>query len=118
MTLADCYAAMGADLEGIKRRLPKESLIQKLLLMFPRDKSFEELQQALEAQDYDGAFRAAHTLKGVALNLGITPLAESASALTEALRGGTPSQDPQPLFTQVKGDHQRAIGVIEQLDGV
>ena len=117
MTLAECYAAMGADLEGIKRRLPKESLIQKLLLMLPRDRSYEELKAGLEAGDYDAAFRAAHTLKGVALNLGVTPLAQSAATLTDALRGGAPTQEPEPLFRQVTEDYQRTIHAIEQLDG-
>lgn len=117
MTLAECYATMGADLETIKQRLPKESLIQKLLLMFPKDQSYEQLKAGLEAEDYDVAFRAAHTLKGVALNLGLTPLATSAAVLTDALRSGAPTQDPEPLFRQVTEDYQRAIHAIEQLDG-
>ena len=34
------------------------------------------------------AFRAAHTLKGVAANMGLLRMQEAASALTEALRAG------------------------------
>ena len=42
--------------------------------------------EAMTRQDRTEAFRAAHTLKGVAANLGFSRLTNSASQLTEALR--------------------------------
>lgn len=42
------------------------------------------------------AFRAVHTLKGVALNLGLGSLAHASSQMTEALRG----QDSMPESVQ------------------
>ena len=45
------------------------------------------LADAIEGQDWEAAFRAAHTLKGIALNLSLVRLAEACAAMTEALRG-------------------------------
>ncbi|MDE6402089.1 MAG: Hpt domain-containing protein, partial [Clostridiales bacterium] len=63
------------------------------------------------------AFRAAHTLKGVGLNLSLTKLHKSASAMTEALRGKTDySAEYEPLFEQVKADYELTVSCIRALD--
>ncbi|MDD6903197.1 MAG: Hpt domain-containing protein, partial [Eubacteriales bacterium] len=59
-----------------------------------------------EAGDEEAAFRAAHTLKGVAKNLGFSDLGESASVLTEVLRNRT-FDGASPLFEKVKSDYAR-----------
>ncbi|MCR4856513.1 MAG: Hpt domain-containing protein [Erysipelotrichaceae bacterium] len=51
--------------------------------------SFDDLSRALEADDLDGAFKAAHALKGVSGNLSLTPLYEKVSEITELLRAKT-----------------------------
>ena len=48
---------------------------------------------AVAIKDWESAFRAAHTLKGVAQNLDFGDLGRSAAALTEALRGPKPLED-------------------------
>ena len=45
-----------------------------------------DLEAGIDCGDPEAAVRAAHTLKGVALNLHLSPLAEKASTLTEILR--------------------------------
>lgn len=47
MTLKDCYMQMGADYEETVQRLRSESLIQRIILKFPQDPSYQELCQAL-----------------------------------------------------------------------
>ena len=86
MTLKECYDMFGGDYEDVSRRLPSEKLIEKFFLKFQDDKSYENLQNALKEGDYEEAFRAAHTLKGVAQNLSFKNLGQSSSSLTEALR--------------------------------
>ena len=54
--------------------------------MFPGDDSMQNLTNAMNAGDTTTAFRAVHTLKGVALNLGLGSLAHASSQMTEALR--------------------------------
>ena len=62
-------------------------------------KVFENLKKALEEENLEAAFRAAHTLKGVAQNMGFDNLAESSSVLTEALR----SRKVMPYAEQIEG---------------
>lgn len=73
MTIKQCYQAMGADFEEISQRIPSEAMIRKFAVKFPEDKSFAELTKALEQGDVETAFRAAHTIKGLCLTLGLFP---------------------------------------------
>ncbi len=115
MTLKECYEVMHGDYADMLRRLSSEERVRRLLLMFPRDTSFAQLEAAMEARDYTAAFRAVHSLKGVTLNLSISQLAQSAIALTEALRSGMPPENIDELFADVKKDYHSAITAIEAL---
>ena len=99
MTLKECYDALGGNYEDTVRRLYNEKLVEKFLFKFEEDPSFENLKKALEEEDLEAAFRAAHTLKGVAHNMGFDNLAESSSVLTEALR----SRKVMPYAEQIEG---------------
>ena len=63
------------------------SLFRQLLKRFYEDQGdvLSRLRQALENKDLDTARRAAHTLKGLAGNLGASALQSAAQALEEAL---------------------------------
>lgn len=105
MTLTECYAAMGGNYDEVIGRLRSERLIQKFVLKFLNDGSYDLLCSSMEAKDYPEAFRAAHTIKGVCQNLSFQRLQESSSRLSEALRHGyTPEADG--LLIQVKEDYQ------------
>lgn len=88
MTLQECYAAFGGDYAAVTARLRSEKLVEKFVLKFLSDNSYELLRSSLAEKDYEQAFRAAHTIKGVCQNLGFTRLQESSSQLSEALRHG------------------------------
>ena len=66
MTLQEFYARVGGDYNATLSRLPSEALVKKFILKYPGDPSFAQLKDALAAQDWELAFRASHTLKGVA----------------------------------------------------
>ena len=53
---------------------------------FTEDKSFGNLEKALNEKDYKQAFEEAHTLKGVSANLSLTPLCEAICKVVEDLR--------------------------------
>jgi len=111
MTLQECYAAMGGDFEEVKSRLRSERLVEKFALKFLADPSYDTLTATMASQDYEEAFRAAHTIKGVCQNLSFTMLGRSSSALSEALRGGyTPEADA--LAEQVKAEYQQTAQAI------
>lgn len=115
MELRACYQQMGGDYDAVMARLRQEDRVTKFLKMFLADENFQLLIGSMDAQDWPTAFRAAHSLKGVALNLGIAALADSASALTECLRSGVPAQEPGPLYQTVERDYHRAVSAIQTL---
>lgn len=83
----------GADVEGtLHRFMGNGALFLKFLLKFKDDQNFVLLRNSIEQKDYEEAFKAAHTLKGVSANLGLTPICDSASKLTELLRGKAASE--------------------------
>lgn len=89
-TLREAYGSIGADYDDVRRRLmDNDAMVARFAGKFLEDASFAQLEAALDARDAEVAFRAAHTLKGVAQNLGLSNLYEPASALTEALRTGS-----------------------------
>lgn len=81
MTLEECYTAMGANYQDVLKRFYKSDMIRRFVKMFLQDDSFRLLTDAMAKQDVKEAFRAAHTLKGVCLNLGFDNLSSPAVAL-------------------------------------
>ncbi|MCM1544296.1 MAG: Hpt domain-containing protein [Ruminococcus sp.] len=114
MTLKECYMAFGGDYDGVVGRMRSEALVKKFIFKFKDDPSFSQLQQALEAQNREDAFRAAHTIKGVCQNLGLSKLQESSSRLTEQLRVSLNS-DCFALMQQVTEDYNKTVQAISQL---
>ena len=111
MTLQECYAALEGDYQGVLGRLTSERMVQKFVLKFLNDGSYDLLVRSMEAENYEEAFRAAHTIKGVAQNLSFTALYQSASALSEALRGGFSPEAPA-LAAQVDADYAKTASAI------
>lgn len=116
MTLQECYAAMGGSYEDAVARLRSEKLIQKFVLKFLSDGSYELLCRSMESQDYQEAFRAAHTIKGVCQNLSFDKLSDSSARLTEALRDGW-TESVDGLVEEVKADYQITADAIRAFSG-
>ena len=114
MTLQEFYARIGGDYETTLRRIPSEALVRKFVLKYPGDPSFNLLKDSLAAEDWETAFRAAHTLKGVAQNLGMEHLYQVSSALCEALRGPKPLTDPA-LWPPVEEANAQVLAAIAEL---
>ena len=114
MTISECYRLLGGDYTEATKRLMNDKIIGKLILKFLSDPSFGELEKAMEGNDAPGAFRASHTLKGVAGNLSFSDLFASSSELTEALRGKTGEipEEARDLFRKTGSDYHRAIVAI------
>ncbi len=110
MTLQECYAALGGDYAGVLARLRSERLVQKFVLKFLADGSYDLLKTSLQSGDTAEAFRAAHTIKGMCANLGFARLLASSSELTEALRAG--AVPDAALVAQVDDDYRRTADAI------
>ena len=112
MTLQECYAAMGGNYDEVIGRLRSEKLVQKFVLKFLNDGSYQLLLDSLAAGDREEAFRAAHTIKGVCQNLSLDKLQASSSRLCESLRHGyTPESDA--LAEEVRADHSQTVAAIQ-----
>ena len=114
MKIEECYAQMGADYTAVLGRLQSAALIQKFMLLFPKDPTYQELKQAIADQNGEDAFRAAHTLKGVCLNLGFTSLYKVSAELTEVLRGRE-TEGSDELYEQVKEQYTILTEAIQEL---
>lgn len=114
MDLKECFNAIGGNYDDVMGRLLTEERVKKFLLMFLKDTSFNELKTSLAAQDYDTAFRAAHTLKGICANLGIEKLGKSASEITEALREKD-NDTADKLFLTVDENYSITVEALNQI---
>ena len=115
MTIEQCYQVMGGNYTEVCGRLPSQRLVEKFVRKFLDDQSYAELTAAMAAGDHDAAFRAAHTLKGLAANLGLVQLWQAASALTEALRGSD-MQRASALYPETAAAYREACAAIGELD--
>lgn len=114
MTVKEVYDEMNGDYEGVVHRLMDDNRVQRFLLKFLDDTSYEDLKKAIEAGNCDDAFRAAHTLKGVCQNLGISVLFKSSDELTEYLRKGN-IDGSQELFLKVSEDYANTVKAVSGL---
>ena len=114
MDLKELYDQIGGNYQETISRLPSEPMVKKFVLKYPADPTYAQLQAAIAQKDWETAFRAAHTLKGVAQNLGMDHLYEVSSALCEALRGPKPLTDPA-LWPPVVEANDQVLAAIQEL---
>ena len=83
----DKMAAYGVDTKTtLERFTGDEGLYEKCFYIVLKDKNFEQLGNALSEQNYDNAFSYAHAIKGMVGNMGLTPIYDVVSVITDALR--------------------------------
>lgn len=115
MDIKECYTLIGGDYNDVFSRLSSEKLITKIVKKNIDDTSFNDLKEGLETKNLELAFRGAHTLKGVCLNLGFKQMTAEAIELTEILRSGT-FEGTSELFEKLSQAHNRTIEEIKKLD--
>lgn len=115
MDVKECYEQIGGNYMDVLQRLRNDLRIVKYLAKFVEDQSYEHLCHAIDATDYETAFRTAHTLKGMCMNLGLICLQKSSSALTENLRTGEADEDTAALFEKTSADYFHTITAIQSL---
>lgn len=115
MKLKEFFEEVGGNYDDVLIRLPSERMVKRFVLKFAEDPSYEDLKSAWELSDIPTAFRAAHTLKGTAANLGLDALAVAAANLTEQLRNASdlPSKE---YIDEVDKNYQLTIEKIGLLE--
>lgn len=115
MTIQDVYTELQGDFEDARKRLMNEPMVIRFALKFSADPSMQQLRDAVEAEDIESSFRAAHTLKSVAGVLGFTRLFAVSVALTEQLRPRLYPAD-KALLAAVEEEYDRTIAVLKKFE--
>lgn len=95
------------------RFMGNEELYEKFLNRFTEDESMEKLKICYEEGDLEEAFFAAHTLKGVAANLGLKPLLEPLEQLVEKLRAKEKDDEAKAYFEKTMEKYREVIEIIQ-----
>lgn len=101
MKLKEFYDAIGGGYEAIKQRIPKDDMIEKFVLRFLSEPTYENLCRRIENEEYEEAFRAVHSLKGISANLGFQRLEKSSGILTELLRNSSAEEIDKNVVNQM-----------------
>ncbi len=88
MTIQELYQNIGGDFDQALRVLRVDKLVDKHIRKFTKNGVVENLLAAGESMDAGALFDAAHALKGVCSNLGLTRLSELSSEVCEEFRPG------------------------------
>lgn len=115
MNVREAYESVDSNYDNVLKRLGSEAMIQRFARKFVDDPTFQDLTHALEVKDAESAFRAAHTMKGICLNLGFDKLYEVSAALTEQLRGREIAGS-EAMYQQVVEQYDRLIAAIQSID--
>ena len=86
MDVRQFYIDTKGDYNDALRRMMNDALITRMINKFMSGDAIDSVISSYESKDYRALFSSAHTLKGVAGNLSLTPLFEIASSITEATR--------------------------------
>ena len=115
MSIEDFYEEVGGDYKDIFSRLMNnKELVREFVLMFLKDPSYDELVQQMERKNYEEAFRASHTLKGVCQNLAFTELFKASYDITETLREKN-VEKAEELLEKVKVSYAKTIAGVQKL---
>ncbi len=113
MITKDALVELGVNTaEGIARCMNNETFYLKMVDMALRDKGYDRLLAALERDDLDDAFEAAHALKGVLANLSLTPLLVPVVELTELLRARR-RMDYTPYINTIREQRERFNALLD-----
>ena len=96
-----------------ERFMGNEDLVEKFMLKFLNDSSFEALTKGLEAKNAEDAFKGCHTLKGVTGNLGLDEMRPDVLELTEILRAGS-LEGSEELYQKIKASYDALIGILKK----
>lgn len=90
MTIQELYAAMGGDYDRAIQIMRRDRLVDRTVRRFASSTLCADLMAAGETLESEAMFEAAHALKGVAANLGLTELFALTEVISDEFRPGNP----------------------------
>ena len=117
-TLTDKLAAYGIDyVDAMDRMDNSEDLYKTLALKYLDNDNYAELIAAMDVGNYDDAYKAAHSLKGVSGNLSFKKIFDVSAAVSTALFQGE-YQAAAEMLPDLKAAHDQVIdGLTAWSDG-
>lgn len=117
MTIQELYKNIGGDYEDAISRLVDEKYVKKYIKWFLTDTSFDELMSAKNNnRPEEECFKAAHTFKGVCLNLSLSDLLVDAVPITDHYRasGKIICENLEAHYEELVRKHKIAFEYITQ----
>jgi len=109
------FEKAGVDVtEALERFMNKDDLFDRFMKKFKDDTNLKWLEDSVAQGNVDDAFKAAHTLKGVASNLSLKGLLEPLVPLVEKLRAGE-IDGAEQMLAKVKEAYSDIISAIDSL---
>lgn len=118
MNMTETLEALGVDVAATLNRFSNNApLLEKFVRKYPQDGTFQQIIAAMNERDHRGLENAAHTLKGLAANMGFAKLSKECDVIVKALRGGEQDLDIlQTMIDNVTAEHQKIIAAIDKMD--
>ena len=109
----DALTQAGIDVdEALERVMGNETLLERVMGMYLDDTHFDQLRDAVAANDMDGAIAAVHSLKGTSGNLSMKPLFELANKQLSLFRAGS-WDEAVALMPQLEEAHRAMVAAVE-----
>lgn len=121
MTVKELYDQIGGNYDEVIGRLFTDELVKRILEKFLDDTMCPDLVAAWERGDEEATFHAAHSAKGVCMNLAFTRLGTLASEITEALRpgneGARANADVDALVKELAVEYDKVYSAVKEFLG-
>lgn len=118
MTFDELLVELKIDQEYTLARFSgMKNLLERLLLKFLDDGSMQQLEEALSTNEKDIAERSAHTLKGLASNLGLDELSRRASQCVDTIRSGDLEAACQQ-YPHISEEYERIITILKNYTNI
>lgn len=87
-------------------------------MKFPQDETYKKLEKAVKDQDRSGIEIQAHTLKGVALNMGFDTLGGACSRLVGYVRENEDGEESEitEMFGQINQEYTKVVDMLALLE--
>ena len=111
------FEEYGGDYAATMARfMNNETMYLKFLNMFFKDENLDKLSEAIKNNDLDSAFEAAHTLKGVVANMGLTPMYNAVNTMVEPLRVRKEDPEYPAMLEKIQAEYARVLEFYKQLE--
>jgi HPt (histidine-containing phosphotransfer) domain-containing protein len=120
MTIQELYQNIDGDYDQALRVLRVEKLVDKHIRKFTQNGVVDGLLKAGESMNPVELFEAAHAMKGVCANLGLTGLSCVASEIAEEYRPGNPrkfsDEEIKARIETIRGMYSRTVEAVQSYE--